>query len=135
MNKSTFLVSRTFVFDAAHHLIGYQGMCANPHGHRYELTVTYQCVQGDDGIAFDFSTLKDFVEDHIIDYLDHHDLNEIPDMDNPTAENILLWCYARLVTKQINPGWLYSLVLKEGRDTQVELRREFINYAGGANDD
>lgn len=135
INRSTFLVSRTFIFDAAHQLIGYKGKCANLHGHRYELTVTYEAVQDDQGIALDFSQLKDFIEDHVIDYLDHHPLNEIADMGNPTAENILLWIYHRLVPKLDNLGWLYSLQLKEGRDTKVTLLRDRVGYVGGANDD
>lgn len=135
VNKSTFLVSRTFIFDSAHHLNGYKGKCAFVHGHRYELTVTYECVQGDDGIALDFTKLKDFVEDHILDYLDHHDLNEVVDMGNPTAENILLWIYYRLVPKVDSLGRLYSLELKEGRDTKVTLLRDRVGYTGGANND
>jgi 6-pyruvoyl-tetrahydropterin synthase len=89
----------------------------------------------------DFTKLKDFVEDHILDYLDHHDLNEVVDMNgiadmgNPTAENILLWIYYRLVPKVDSLGRLYSLELKEGRDTKVTLLRDRVGYTGGANND
>lgn len=127
INKPTFLVSRTFIFDSAHHLVDYKGKCAFVHGHRYELTVTYKCQQNDSGITIDFTQIKDVIEDHILDYLDHHDLNEIPDMGNPTAENILLWCYKRIANLAFGL-LLYSLRLKEGRDTEVELRRGGMAY-------
>lgn len=129
--KSTFLVSRTFIFDAAHWLPDYQGPCAQLHGHRYELTVTYQAVQGDDGISLDFSRLKEVVTT-LIEDLDHSCLNDR--IKNPTAENILLDIYYKLVGWFKMP-WLHSLTLKEGRDTQVTLLREHVDYVGGAEDD
>ena len=135
MTKSTFLVSRTFIFDAAHKLVDYPGKCANLHGHRYELTVTCQCVQDEDGIDLDFMKLKSYVEENIIEALDHHYLNDIIDMPNPTAENILLWVYGRLVPKLDSIGWLYSLELKEGRDTKITLYRNMVGYVGGTEDD
>lgn len=130
-NRSTFLVSRTFIFDAAHHLPGYDGPCKNVHGHRYELTVTLQAPQRDTGLSVDFNDMKANIEPHV-KTLDHSDLNEV--IKNPTTENILLWFYYKLVAS-LHSDWLFSITLKEGRDTQITLTRENVHNAGGLNDD
>jgi 6-pyruvoyltetrahydropterin/6-carboxytetrahydropterin synthase len=78
--------TRRFEFSYAHHLPGYKGKCVNVHGHNAILEVT---VTGNDpgygGMVFDFSSLKDVVNDVVIDKLDHKDLNNV--MQIPTAEN------------------------------------------------
>ena len=52
-------ITRRFEFDAAHRLMGYEGPCANIHGHRYVAEIT---VEGDTlndlGMLVDFKVLK-----------------------------------------------------------------------------
>ena len=62
-------------FDSAHFLAGYEGKCANIHGHRWNIEVS---ISGDHlqqegtkrGMLIDFSDLKKAVHD-IADSLDH----------------------------------------------------------------
>ena len=89
-------------FDAAHHLRGYEGKCANNHGHRweYEVRVSGNTVN-DLGILIDFVQLKDIFKSVIDDKLDHQDLNTITPFDqiNPTAENLAKWIFLELKLK------------------------------------
>jgi 6-pyruvoyltetrahydropterin/6-carboxytetrahydropterin synthase len=87
-------VVKEFTFDAAHWLPGYNGPCSNLHGHRWTLQVGIQgTVQ--DGMVMDFSKLKGIVKQEIINPLDHHCLNEVPQdgfpTGYPTAENMVIW--------------------------------------------
>lgn len=62
-------------FDSAHFLAGYQGKCANLHGHHWVIEV---CIQGETlqesgqrrGMLLDFGDLKKVVRD-LADYFDH----------------------------------------------------------------
>ena len=73
-------------FDAAHHLVGYQGECSRVHGHRWtvELEVAFDSLPPD-GMRVDFGHLKD-VLGRILP--DHCDLNDVYLGMNPTAENL-----------------------------------------------
>ena len=46
-------------FDAAHSLPGYQGKCANLHGHTYQVEIVVEGDVGDDGFVMDFYQLKE----------------------------------------------------------------------------
>jgi 6-pyruvoyltetrahydropterin/6-carboxytetrahydropterin synthase len=84
-----------FHFAAAHRLPRYNGRCFNLHGHNYELRVG---VRGRpdaySGILVDFGDLEKAVKEAILDKCDHAYLNEF--IENPTAENIVVWMWARL---------------------------------------
>jgi 6-pyruvoyltetrahydropterin/6-carboxytetrahydropterin synthase len=85
-----FQVCKTFSFDAAHALRGYQGNCERLHGHRWEVAV---CLEGSDlndlGILVDFRALKVAIQAATADY-DHNVLNDVPPYDeiNPSTEHI-----------------------------------------------
>jgi len=87
-------VSKTFRFEAAHKLIGYDGDCANLHGHSYVLEIQVKGVVDEQGFVMDFKELKHFVQTKVIDLLDHVYLNDI--IKNPTAENIVIWIVRKL---------------------------------------
>lgn len=62
-------------FDSAHFLAGYQGKCANIHGHRWRVEVEIQSDKLIEegqlrGMITDFSDLKKEVRE-ILDYFDH----------------------------------------------------------------
>ncbi len=64
-------------FSAAHHLRGYPGDCANPHGHNWLVKVYIECDKLNDlGIGIDFRDVKSVVKEVIGD-LDHNDLNSL----------------------------------------------------------
>ncbi len=88
-------------FDAAHFLRNYRGKCENLHGHRYVIRVTVKAAELDDnGLAYDFTTLKQELGDILARY-DHTNLNETPPFDkiNPSAENIATTIYKKLKPK------------------------------------
>lgn len=70
-------ITKEFKFEMAHALHGYDGLCANIHGHSYRLWVT---VRGDvkkenkhikDGMVIDFMDLKSIIKPTIINKYDH----------------------------------------------------------------
>ena len=70
-------ITKEFKFEMAHALHGYDGLCANIHGHSYRLWVT---VRGNvkkenkhikDGMVIDFMDLKSIIKPTIIKKYDH----------------------------------------------------------------
>lgn len=105
-------IYKEFAFDAAHFLpnVPEGHKCKNIHGHTYHLRVYVKGTPGDDsGWIIDFKELKDVVKP-IIDELDHTLINNIKGLENPTAENITIWCWNRI--KPLVPQ-LSRLELKE----------------------
>lgn len=77
-------------FAAAHHIRGYDGECARPHGHNWKIEVEAASpTVGPIGIAVDFKVLKAMVK-ALVDRYDHQDLNTIEPFNtlNPTAETL-----------------------------------------------
>jgi 6-pyruvoyltetrahydropterin/6-carboxytetrahydropterin synthase len=93
-------IYKEFSFDSAHFLPNVPDghKCKNMHGHTYRLRVY---VKGEIdphlGWIMDFKELKDALCG-VIDRLDHKLINDIPGLENPTAENITIWIW-----KQIRP--------------------------------
>lgn len=131
-------VGRKAHFNAAHRLYRKDwsdeknnqvfGLCNNPnyHGHNYEMEVSVTGdVDPETGYVIDIKTLKELIKTEIEDYLDHKNLNlDIPEFKdlNPTAENIVVIIYNRLITK-----------LKSDLDLEVKLYetpRNFVIYSG-----
>lgn len=91
-------------FCAAHHLEGYPGDCARPHGHNWKLDVLARSEGLDSlGMAMDFRTLKSAAKD-LVGAWDHQDLNQLEDFRqiNPSAEQIAFLAYQRLSTAVAN---------------------------------
>ncbi len=110
-------VIKKFTFDAAHFLPQYVGKCKQLHGHTYHLEVIVDGILNPDtGMVIDFSQLKHIVVSKALDYLDHRLLNDV--IENPTAENIVLWIRDRII-KDIE-GTI-TLRLWETPDSYVEL--------------
>jgi len=85
-------------FSAAHSLIGYQGNCAQIHGHNWIVEVFVRCRELNDiGIGIDFRDVRQAIKDIIKD-LDHSYLNEYPKFKNtnPSSENIAKFLYREL---------------------------------------
>ena len=90
---------RSFRFEAAHHLphAGKGHPCERIHGHSYRVILE---IRGDvepvKGWVVDFDEI-DRVSGSMRLELDHQLLNEVPGLENPTAELIAQWIYMRLV--------------------------------------
>jgi 6-pyruvoyltetrahydropterin/6-carboxytetrahydropterin synthase len=83
-------------FDAAHKLIGYEGKCAELHGHTWKVEVFVVGDRLNDiGILVDFSILKEKMS-KIIEKLDHKFLNNIKEIGNPTCENLSKYIFENL---------------------------------------
>ena len=131
-------ISRKSHFNAAHKLYRPDwsdekneqvfGKCANEnfHGHNYDLTVSLTGkVDPETGYVYDLAKLKDIIKKEVEDYLDHKNLNlDIPEFKNlnPTAENIAILIYDRLINH-----FKYDYKLKI---TLYETPRNFVEYSG-----
>jgi 6-pyruvoyltetrahydropterin/6-carboxytetrahydropterin synthase len=91
-------IRKSFTFEAAHVLPNHPGKCARLHGHSYRLEVALEGPLQPSGPAAgmveDFEVVSRLVEAAVIGEIDHRSLNEL--MDNPTAENIVVWIWGRL---------------------------------------
>lgn len=134
-------VSRLEHFNAAHKLFNPNwsmaknkdifGPCANTnwHGHNYELIVT---VKGqpdpDTGFVIDLKKLSTLIREHIIDKVDHKNLNlDVAFMENKLAstENLIVefWNILQPRITAISSAQLHSLKL-------YETPRNYVEYFG-----
>ena len=98
-----YLVKVEEAFEAAHNLRGYDGKCANLHGHNWIIEVEVAGEKLNElGILVDFKDVKRELK-KILDEYDHRYLNEIPPFDkiNPTAENLAKYIYDEFKTSDI----------------------------------
>ena len=91
-------IYKEFSFDSAHFLphVPEGHKCRNMHGHTYRLKVFIE-GQPDPklGWIMDFKELKDALSG-VIEQLDHRLINDIPGLENPTAENITIWIWNQI---------------------------------------
>ena len=81
-------------FDAAHHLVGYEGKCQRIHGHRWDVELALVGYRLDHlNMLVDFSTVKKELKGLIDGWLDHYDLNESLSENCPTAEYLAEWLF------------------------------------------
>ena len=130
-------ITKEFVFDMAHALHEYDGLCKNIHGHTYKLQVTLRGPINTDenstklGMVIDFSELKQIVKAPIVDAFDHalvvntrHNLKadvgqyqeegkfiELP--FQPTCENLVAHFAEIILSKLPKHIELYSIRLYE----------------------
>ncbi len=116
-------ISREFTIEAAHRLpnVPPGHKCERLHGHsfRIEVFVTGP-VREDLGWVIDYGEV-DAAFAPLFDALDHHYLNEIEELDNPTSENLARWVWKRLSPRL--PG-LSRVVIRETCNTAC-------SYTGG----
>lgn len=91
-------IFREFTFEAAHRLPNVPDghKCARLHGHSFRVEVHVSGRLGEQtGWIMDFSDIKAAFQP-LHDRLDHHYLNEIEGLENPTSEVLARWIWARL---------------------------------------
>lgn len=105
------------------------GVCANEnwHGHNYELLVT---VKGephpDTGFLFDVKKLSLIIKEHIVDALDHKNLNmDVPFMQGQmcSTENLAIAIWKQLLPHIPKEVQLHSIKL-------YETPRIYVEYFG-----
>jgi len=114
-------IFRAFQIEAAHRLphVPAGHKCARIHGHsfRIEIAVAGEVAEPA-GWVMDFADLRQAFEP-LFEQLDHHYLNEIEGLENPTSENLARWIWQRLkpalpglcrirVQETCNAGCVYS---------------------------
>ncbi len=123
------ILTKTFHFEAAHHLPGHRGKCARPHGHSYRLEVAVRGPikdtpnHSDSGMVIDFEDLSKIVRASIIERLDHYDLNEVTGL-RTTAENLAHWMWNELIAAGLPASLLYRIRLWETQSSYVEITQE-----------
>lgn len=91
-------IFREFTFEAAHRLPNVREghKCARLHGHSYRVEVHVRGEVGSEtGWVMDFGDLKAAFQP-LHEQLDHHYLNEVPGLENPTSEVLARWIWDRL---------------------------------------
>ncbi|MBI3542348.1 MAG: 6-carboxytetrahydropterin synthase QueD [Deltaproteobacteria bacterium] len=115
-------------FSAAHHIRGYDGECARPHGHNFKVEVEAAVpALNSIGIALDFKDLKKMTK-ALVDRFDHQDLNTVaPFTDvNPTAETLAHFFFEELERQIAGAPALAGLALQ--RVTIWENERSAATY-------
>ena len=103
-------ITSTFEIAAAHHLPHHAGKCHRLHGHNYRLEFTRygqpkpdtwhmegdtRIWDSDVGMVADFGDFDAAIK-AVLDRLDHYTLNDLPGLENPTAEHLALWLLKQL---------------------------------------
>lgn len=112
---------KQFTFEAAHRLphVPEGHKCARLHGHSFgvELRVSGP-LDPTLGWVMDFAEIKAAFTP-LLEQLDHHYLNEIPGLENPTSEVLAVWIWDRL--RPVLPQ-LSAVVVRETCTSGCEYR-------------
>lgn len=91
-------IFKEFRFEAAHHLpnLPEEHKCRRLHGHSFRVRLYLQGEpDADVGWIRDFNDITEAFKP-CYDQLDHHYLNEIEGLENPTSENLAIWLWNRI---------------------------------------
>lgn len=90
-------IGRTYRFESAHFLpkVPEGHRCRNLHGHNYRVEIVYAGPLDARGFIVDFSEI-DADMAPLLKLVDHTLLNEVPGLENPSAELIAAWFLERL---------------------------------------
>ena len=96
-------IFKIFTLEAAHRLPNVPDghKCARLHGHSFRVELHLDGpVDPHTGWVMDFSEVKAIFKP-LYEQLDHHYLNDIPGLENPTSENLAIWIWNQ--TKPLMP--------------------------------
>lgn len=91
-------IHKEFTIEAAHRLpnVPEGHKCARLHGHSFGIELRVRGpLDPTLGWVMDFADIKAAFQP-IYDRLDHHYLNDIPGLENPTSERLAVWIWEQL---------------------------------------
>lgn len=103
-----FEISATASFEASHYIDTPAGAShyKRVHGHSFVVTASVASARPDkDGWVMDLGALEDLLKG-VLAGLDHTVLNEVPGLEKPTFEHILLWIESRMKEAGVSPSRL-----------------------------
>jgi 6-pyruvoyltetrahydropterin/6-carboxytetrahydropterin synthase len=103
-----FEISASASFEASHYIEAEAGAAhyRRVHGHSFVVTASVARPKPDsEGWVMDLGALEALLR-NILSELDHAVLNDIPGLEKPTFENILLWIEAKMKAAGVAPSRL-----------------------------
>ena len=91
-------IFKAFHIEAAHRLPNVPDghKCARLHGHSFKVELVMSGALGEEtGWVMDFADVKHAFQP-LYDRLDHHYLNDVEGLENPTSERLAMWIWERL---------------------------------------
>ncbi len=98
MSSSVMDIFKVFSIEAAHRLpnLPASHKCSRLHGHSFRIEIHVSGkIQEPEGWVMDFADVKRAFQP-LFDQLDHHYLNDVPGLENPTSERLAEWIYQNL---------------------------------------
>jgi 6-pyruvoyltetrahydropterin/6-carboxytetrahydropterin synthase len=91
-------IIQEFTFEAAHYLpkVPDNHKCHRLHGHSFKVALTISGeIDEEKGWVIDFADVEATFQP-FLNALDHHYLNDVPGLENPTSEIIARWIWRKL---------------------------------------
>ena len=105
-------IFKLFSIEAAHRLpnVPPDHKCGRLHGHSFGVEIHVRGeTEPNTGWVLDFAEIKAAFQP-LFDQLDHHYLNEVENLSNPTSENLARWIWERLHSRLPQ---LHTVIVKE----------------------